>query len=212
LLTTALQRSAEALSVIGGGGREGRTCREGELRKQPDGTAGTRRGTRKRTGSRYARVARYKNRFGPGSGKPAARQVNRGRSLEDGTSRPTVSDLSDRQSVAKLRGVGSRRRPADSAVRKTPGCRVRRAVGRIASKARRRMAPGEQTGAPGRWRREPQRGTLGKQPSDPPGRTELGTGNEALERGERRRWSAAPPTTGGQGPGNRYRSVRGAML
>jgi hypothetical protein len=95
----------------------------------------------------------------------------------------SVSDLSDRQSVAKLRGVGSRKRPADSAVRKTPRCRVRRVVGRTASKARRRMAPGEQTGAPGRRRREPQRGTLGKQPPDPPDRAELRTGNEALERG-----------------------------
>jgi hypothetical protein len=119
--------------------------------------------------------------------------------------------LSDRQSVAKLRGVGSRN---DQPI--PPFARLQGAgYGAPSGVPHRKHGGGwhrDQTGSPGRRRREPQRGTLGEQPSDPPSRTELRTGIDALERGVCRRWSAAPPTTGGHGPGDRYRSVRGAKL
>jgi len=41
-------------------------------------------GNSEATGTRYARVARYKNRFGFGSGKPTARKVDRGRIRKKG--------------------------------------------------------------------------------------------------------------------------------
>ena len=45
------KRSTEALSVIGGGGRKGRTCRKEDERKLISGAAGTLRGARKRIDS-----------------------------------------------------------------------------------------------------------------------------------------------------------------
>jgi hypothetical protein len=122
-----------------------------------------------------------------------------------------VSDLSDRQSVAKLRGVGSRRRPADSAVRKTPGCRVRRAVGRSAPEARRRMAPGPNRSARAAEERTPERNprkaTARPSRSDgtPDGERGPGAGaGAALERrtADHRRAGAGRPVPirhGGQG-------------
>ena len=41
-------------------------------------------GNSEATGTRYARVARYKNRFGFGSGKPTARKVDRRRIRKKG--------------------------------------------------------------------------------------------------------------------------------
>jgi len=94
-----------------------------------------------------------------------------------------VSDLSDRHRSRSSEGsavataTSQLRRSQDSRV---PGAGRRRVV---AHEARRRMAPGEQTGPPGRGRGTPQRETLGKQPEDPPSPRGLRAGNEALKRG-----------------------------
>ena len=84
LLTTALQKEHR-----GSISNRGRWTRRQNLPGKREAKADRRNsrnapGNSERTGLRYARVARYKNRFGFGSGKPAARPVDRGRAWKKG--------------------------------------------------------------------------------------------------------------------------------